>query len=224
MLTANEAFEKTLVVNEIRLTIQGESTYVGRLCALVRLAGCPQACRYCDTPEAHAFNAGETLTIGEILEKVEAFGCDLVEITGGEPLAQPASADLAACLLDRGFEVLVETSGSHPIDALPPQVVKIMDLKCPSSGESERNEFSNIERLSSRDEVKFVIADRGDYEWACAVVREQGLAGRCEVFFSPAFGLLEPQRLAEWIVADRMPVRLQIQLHKYVWGPDAKGV
>jgi len=233
MQSSGVALEKTLVVNEICLTIQGESTHVGRPCVLVRLAGCPQACRYCDTPQARLFDAGRVRTIAQILAEVERLtrqlrgglaGIRLVEITGGEPLAQPASPDLAACLLDRGFQVLVETSGRYPIDLLPPQVVKIMDLKCPSSDESEHNDFSNIERLSAHDQVKFVIADRGDYEWARAVVSDRRMAERCEVLFSPAFGSLEPRQLAEWVVADRLPVRLQIQLHKYLWGPDVKGV
>ena len=214
----------TLIVNEICLTIQGESTYVGRPCVLVRLAGCPRACCYCDTPQARPFDAGEALTIGQIVDRVDALGCPLVEITGGEPLAQPASADLARRLLERGFEVLVETSGSYPIDALPPNVVRIMDLKCPSSGEQERNDVSNVERLTSADQVKFVIADRTDYEWARETVATYRLSERCEVLFSPAFGLIEPRRLAEWIVADRLPVRLQVQLHKYVWGPQRQGV
>lgn len=216
--------DTTLIVNEICLTIQGESTYVGRLCVLVRLAGCSQACRYCDTPQARPFEAGETLTIEEIVNRVDALGCPLVEITGGEPLAQPACADLARRLLESGFEVLVETSGSYPIDILPPRVVRIMDLKCPSSGEQERNDFSNVERLTAADQVKFVIADREDYEWAREVVKTFGLNERCEVLFSPAFGRIEPRRIAEWIVADRLPIRLQVQLHKYVWGPQARGV
>ena len=216
--------EKTLVVHEICLTIQGESTYVGRPCVLVRLAGCAQSCSYCDTPASRPFDAGQTLTIAEILEQVVERGCRLVEITGGEPLAQPACPDLARRLLERGFEVLVETAGSHPIDVLPREVVKIIDLKCPASGESERNDWSNINRLTPRDQVKFVISDRGDYEWARAVVAERQLAERCAVLFSPAFGRLEPHRLAEWLIADLLPVRLQIQLHKYIWGPQAQGV
>jgi 7-carboxy-7-deazaguanine synthase len=218
------ALERILIVHEICLTVQGESTHVGRLCVLVRLAGCSQSCRYCDTPQARSFDAGKTLTIAQIVTEIETLGCRLVEITGGEPLAQPACSDLARCLVERGFQVLIETSGSYPIDTLPPRAIKIMDLKCPSSGECERNDFSNLDRLSPLDEVKFVIADRRDYEWARGVVEERQLAERCEVLFSPAFGLLEPRLLAEWVVADRLPVRLQIQLHKYIWGAEAKGV
>lgn len=221
---ADDPLEKTLVVHEICRTIQGESSYVGLPCVLVRLAGCAQSCRYCDTPQARSFDAGAAMTIAQIVSKVEALDCELVEITGGEPLAQPACAGLALCLVERGFQVLIETSGSYPIDVLPLQVVKIMDLKCPSSGECARNDFANLDRLSSLDEVKFVIGDRGDYEWARDVVRERGLAERCEVLFSPAFGHLEPRQLAEWILADRLRVRLQIQLHKHIWGPEAKGV
>jgi len=224
MAAAGAELQKTLIVHEICLTIQGESTHVGRPCVLVRLAGCNQSCRYCDTPESRPFDAGKALTIAEILGHVAAHQCRLVEITGGEPLAQPACADLARCLLERGFEVLVETAGSHAIDVLPREAVKIIDLKCPASGESARNDWSNINHLTARDQVKFVISDRNDYEWARAAVADRRLAERCEVLFSPAFGRLEPQRLAEWIIADRLPVRLQIQLHKYIWGPQAKGV
>ena len=224
MSATNEVVEKSLIVHEICRTIQGESSYVGLPCVLVRLAGCAQSCRYCDTPQARAFDAGKPMTIAQIVGEVEALDCPLVEITGGEPLAQPACAQLACCLIERGFQVLIETSGSYPIDVLPLQVVKIMDIKCPSSGECERNDFSNIERLSSLDEVKFVIADRRDYEWAREVVCERRLAERCEVLFSPVFGRLEPRRLAEWVLADRLRVRLQIQMHKYIWGPEAKGV
>jgi len=224
METTNSILEKTLVVHEITLTIQGESSHVGRLCVLVRLAGCPQACSYCDTPQARPFDAGETLTIAQIIERIMALQCDLVEITGGEPLAQPATPDLALCLLDRGFQVLVETSGSFSIEVLPPLVARIMDLKCPSSGECDRNNFANVESLTGLDEVKFVIADRGDYEWARNVVYEHQLAERCEVLFSTAYGRLELRQLGEWIVADRLPARLQCQLHKSVWGPDDRGV
>lgn len=222
--TEREVLAKTLVVHEICATIQGESSYVGLACVLVRLAGCSQACSYCDTPQARPFDAGRPMTIGEILGEVEQVGCRLVEVTGGEPLEQAACPDLVRCLMERGFEVLVETSGSQPIGILPDGAVKIVDIKCPASGECERNDWSNIEQLGPNDQVKFVICDRGDYEWARSIVAEKHLADRCEVLFSPAFGLLEPRVLAEWIVADRLPVRFQIQLHKYVWGRDAKGV
>ncbi|MCX8036325.1 MAG: radical SAM protein [Candidatus Sumerlaeia bacterium] len=214
----------SLIVHEICLTLQGESTQAGRLCVLVRLAGCPQSCRYCDTPQARPFDAGRPMTIEEIIGQIEPLQCRLVEITGGEPLAQPATADLARALIEHGFEVMVETSGSHAIEVLPPQARRIMDLKCPSSGECERNDFSNIEHLTPRDEVKFVLADRRDYEWARDMVRKYGLTQRCEVLFSPVCERLVPRQLAEWIIADRLPVRLQIQLHKYIWGNDARGV
>jgi len=216
--------ESSLRVYEICLTIQGESTYAGRPCVLVRLAGCPLACRYCDTPEARSFAAGREYTVADLVEEVAALGCPLVEITGGEPLVQRPTPELARRLLDRGFEVLVETCGTYPIDVLPAEVVKIVDVKCPGSGESARNDWANIERLAPRDQLKFVITDRADYEWARSVVAQRRLLDRCEVLFSPAFGLLEPRLLAEWIIADRLPVRFQIQLHKYIWGPDAKGV
>lgn len=223
-MASRTVLEKTLVVHEICPTIQGESTSVGRLCILVRLAGCTHSCRYCDTPQARPFDAGRAMTIAEILETIAPLQCRLILITGGEPLAQPASADLARALIERDFEVLVETAGSFPIDVLPDEVIKIMDVKCPGSGESESMDWTNIEHLSPNDEVKFVVSDRADYDWARAVIGERRLAERCTVLLSPAFGRVEPKQLADWIVADRLPVRLQIQLHKYVWGPDAKGV
>ncbi len=214
----------SLIVHEICLTLQGESTQAGRLCVLIRLAGCPQSCRYCDTPQARPFDAGRSMSIEEIIAQINPLQCPLVEITGGEPLAQAATADLARALVERGFEVMVETSGSYPIEVLPAQARRVMDLKCPSSGECERNDLSNIDRLTSRDEVKFVLADRKDYEWARDMVRKYGLTQRCEVLFSPVCDRLAPRHLAEWIIADRLPVRLQIQLHKYIWGREAAGV
>jgi len=216
--------EPTLSVYEILWTIQGESTYVGRPCVLVRLAGCVLGCRYCDTPQAHAAGAGRAMALDEIVRAVAALDCPLVEITGGEPLDQAACPELARRLLACDFEVLVETSGCRPIDLLPPGVVRIMDVKCPSSGVADRNDWANLDRLTARDEVKFVIGDRADYEWARQVVLERALAGRCEVLFAPVYGAIDPRALAEWILADRLPVRLQVQLHKVIWGPDAQGV
>jgi 7-carboxy-7-deazaguanine synthase len=213
-----------LIVHEVFLSIQGESTHAGRICTFVRLAGCPHACAYCDTTEARPFDAGDQMTIGAIVELVESHGCPLVEITGGEPLAQLASADLARCLIERGYEVLVETSGIHPIDNLPREAVKIMDLKCPSSGECDRTDWSNLEYLTERDEIKFVIADRADYDWACATAAEHNLIGRFTVLFSPVSGQIDPRELAAWVIEDRLLVRLQLQLHKLIWGPGATGV
>ena len=215
--------EKTLRIYEIYASIQGESTWAGAPCTFVRLARCHLRCVWCDT--AYAFSGGETQTIGSILERCEALGCPLVEITGGEPLIQKNCPILAQGLLDRGHTVLVETSGSLPIDVLPEGAIRIMDLKCPDSGVCDANDWSNIDALRSRDEVKFVIASRGDYEWSRDTVAEYALPSRCNaVLFSPAYGLLEPKALAEWITEDRLDVRFQLQMHKYVWPPDQRGV
>lgn len=211
-------------ITEIFHSIQGESSYAGRPCVFVRTTGCNLRCRWCDTE--YAFYGGRDLTPEEILAAVERVGrgCRLLELTGGEPLLQHEIGDLAARLLERGYTVLCETSGSVPVDRVPAGVVKIMDLKAPGSGEAEANDWSNLERLDpDRDELKFVLADRADYEWAVRQLREQGL-GRFTVHFSPVFGTLDRRRLAEWILEDGLPVRLQLQLHKLVWEPTARGV
>ena len=214
---------ESLKVNEIFFSIQGESTHAGRPCVFVRLAGCHLRWAWCDTQ--YAFYAGRRMRVEEVIAAVAGYRCRLVEITGGEPLIQPAVFPLMAGLADRDFSVMVETSGAADLSAVDRRVVKIMDLKCPASGESHRNRWSNLERLAPCDEVKFVIADRGDYEWARAVVTERELAARVNaVLFSCAFGLLAPAELASWILADRLPVRLQLQMHKHIWGPDARGV
>lgn len=215
--------EKTLVVTEIFKSIQGESTWTGTSCAFVRLTGCVVGCTYCDT--TYAYEGGQTMTVDEIVARCAALGCRLVEITGGEPLLQAHCPALAARLLEQGFTVLCETSGTRPIAALPAGVIKIMDLKCPGSGACDKNDWSNIDALSSQDEVKFVIGDRQDYEWSRETVRRYTLAKRCKaVLFSPVFRRLEPQRLAEWILEDGLEVRLQLQVHKYIWSPDQRGV
>jgi 7-carboxy-7-deazaguanine synthase len=216
--------DKTLRIIEVYASIQGESTWAGLPCAFVRLARCNLRCRWCDT--TYSFHGGEPLRIGALLERVRQFGLPLVEITGGEPLAQPHCGDLAALLLETGHTVLVETSGSLPIDRLPAAAIKIMDLKCPGSGESEKNHWPNIALLNpAQDEVKFVIADRRDYEWSRDILERYTLQDRCKaVLFSPVFGEIAPLRLAEWILADRLPVRFQLQLHKILWPPDARGV
>ncbi len=212
-----------LTVTEIFKSIQGESTWAGLPCTFVRLTGCPLRCTWCDT--AYAFSDGTTMSVDEIVAQVNALDCRLVEITGGEPLAQKECPQLAERLLAADYEVLCETSGSLPIDRLPEGVVRIMDLKCPGSGESARNDWSNIERLTSRDEVKFVIADRGDYDWSCDVVDRYDLTTRCNaVLFAPVFGSIGPRELAEWIVSDQRNVRFQLQMHKCVWPPDTRGV
>ncbi len=214
----------TLRVTEIFHSIQGESTWAGLPCVFVRLTGCNLRCAWCDT--SYAFAGGTTMTLDAILAKVAEYKTKFVEITGGEPLAQQGCAALAQRLLDAGYTVLVETSGSLPIDILPEGVIRIMDLKCPDSGECERNHWSNLEELRpERDEVKFVIASRRDYEWSRDVVLKYTLLERCHaVLFSPVFDLVAPRDLAEWILADRLPVRLQLQVHKFIWAPNQRGV
>jgi 7-carboxy-7-deazaguanine synthase len=212
----------TLVVHEIYRSIQGESTFVGLPCVFVRLTACHLRCRWCDTP--HAFHEGATLGLDEILDRVLAEPCSLVEITGGEPLLQEDVFPLMTRLADASRTVLLETSGAVSIERVDPRVRIIMDWKCPGSGESERNCWENLPRLKPTDEVKFVIADRRDFEWSCDQVRTHHLADRHCVLFAPVFGELNPRDLAEWIVASALPVRLQLQLHKYVWDPRARGV
>ncbi len=212
-----------LRINEIFFSIQGESTWAGRPCAFVRLTGCDLRCSWCDTE--HAFHEGRTMAVEEVAAQLLGYGCDLAEVTGGEPLLQPGVYPLIARLLEAGTTVLVETSGASDVSRLDPRAIKVMDLKCPGSGESARNLWSNLEHLTPRDEVKFVIADRADYEWACAVVRRHNLAPRVNaLLMSCVFGRLEPALLAGWILADRLPVRMQLQMHKHIWAPDARGV
>ena len=212
-----------LVVNEIYVSIQGESTYAGRPCVFVRLTACDLRCSWCDTP--YAFTGGTKMSIDEVVVAVEKLRCPLVELTGGEPLLQADAIPLMAQLVARGHEVLIETGGHLPIAPLPPEVVAIVDVKCPGSGEAAKMHWPNLAALRPRDEVKFVIEDRADYEYARTVTREHDLASRVEaVQFSPVFGALAASELAGWILADHLPVRLQLQQHKYVWSPDARGV
>lgn len=212
-----------LRVNEIFLSIQGESTHAGRPCVFVRLTGCNLRCAWCDTE--YAFYDGRQMEVRDIVDQVRGYGCDLVEVTGGEPLLQKGIYALFDALLAQGWTVMVETSGERDLSRVDRRVIKIMDLKCPGSGESERNRWSNLESLTPRDEVKFVIADRADYEWARGVTRDHDLAAQVNaVLMSPVFGGLEPARLAAWILEDRLPVRMQLQLHKFVWSPTARGV
>lgn len=215
--------EPSLNVCEIFASIQGESTWAGLPCIFIRLAGCSVGCAYCDTP--YARDGGEPMTLDAILDRCAAWPWRLVEITGGEPLEQPECPTLAAALLERAYTVLCETSGTLPIARLPEGVIKIMDFKCPGSGIADKNDWHNVGALSCRDEVKFVMAGRADYEWSRDVVQQYGLMERCAaVLFSPAFARLEPRRLAEWILEDGLDVRLHLQLHKYVWPPDQRGV
>jgi 7-carboxy-7-deazaguanine synthase len=211
-----------LRVTEIFHSIQGESSYAGLPCVFVRLTGCPLRCSYCDTE--YAFYGGTEMSQGDVLQAVRRYACPLVEITGGEPLHQPAACSLIEALCAEGYTVLIETSGAIDISPVDRRAHVIMDVKCPGSGMVERMDWENIERLSSKDEVKFVIKDRADYDWARAVVQKHRLADRCTVLFGPVFGELEPRDLAEWILADRLPVRFQLQLHKQIWDPDRRGV
>jgi len=213
----------TLQINEIFLSVQGESTHAGRPCAFVRLTGCNLRCSWCDT--AYAFYEGRRMTIAEVLAAVESFGCPLVEITGGEPLLQDGVYALMTALLDSAREVMLETSGASDIGRVDSRVIKIVDVKCPGSGESERNLWSNLDLLGPRDELKFVIADRADYQWALRAIEEHSMHSRGhEILMSPVHGVLDPQKLAAWMLEDRVDARLQLQIHKLIWGADRRGV
>jgi 7-carboxy-7-deazaguanine synthase len=209
-------------VTEIFYSIQGESSFVGQPCVFIRLTGCPLRCAWCDTE--YAFYGGNEQSMEDILGKVESYGCRLVEITGGEPLAQSDAFPLITKLCERGYDVLIETSGAIDTAAVDARAHVILDVKCPGSGMSDRMHWPNLDRLSMKDEAKFVLADRADYEWARQVLERHELAARCIVLMSPVFGSLDPRQLAEWVLADRLPVRLQLQLHKLIWAPDMRGV
>ncbi|HKM99132.1 MAG TPA: radical SAM protein [Candidatus Binataceae bacterium] len=212
-----------LHINEIFYSIQGESTHAGRPCVFVRLTGCNLRCRWCDTE--YAFYEGRKMTTAEVAAIVAGHGCKLVEITGGEPLLQEGVYPLIDALLESEHTVMIETSGAADVSRLDPRVIKIMDLKCPGSGECDCNLWSNLDHLNDRDEVKFVVADRADYEWARDVIRTRGIAGRVNaILISPVFGELDPAALAGWVLEDRIPARLQIQMHKQIWPPDTRGV
>jgi len=212
-----------LTVHELYLSIQGESTYAGEPCVFVRLTACDLRCRWCDTP--YAFTGGQKMSVDDVVAEVEKFRCPLVELTGGEPLLQKDVYPLIDALLARGHKVLVETGGHISIDDLPDDVVAIVDVKCPGSGESARMHWPNLDAISKIDEVKFVIADRADYDYAKDVVSRYRLNDRAgAVLFSPVHGELAPSDLARWILDDHLPVRLQIQAHKYIWSPEARGV
>jgi 7-carboxy-7-deazaguanine synthase len=209
-----------LRVNEIFHSIQGETTRTGLPTTFVRLTGCPLRCGYCDT--AYAFHEGETMSLDAVLDAVRAAGARYVTVTGGEPLAQKNCLPLLERLCDAGFDVSLETGGAIDVTPVDARVVKILDIKTPGSGESGRNRLENLALLTRRDQIKFVICDRADYEWSRDLLRRERLEQRCEVLFSPSHGQLAPGLLADWILADRLPVRLQIQLHKVLWG-DVRG-
>jgi 7-carboxy-7-deazaguanine synthase len=207
-----------LRITEIFHSLQGESRTVGCPTVFVRLTGCPLRCGYCDTE--YAFTGGESMSLEQVLTEVAGYAPRHVTVTGGEPLAQPSCIPLLNRLCDAGYEVSLETSGALDVSGVDARVVKVMDLKTPGSRECDRNRYQNLELLTERDQVKFVLCDRADYDWAKGMLAEHDLASRCEVLFSPSYGQLEPRELAEWILADRLPVRFQLQLHKLLWGEE----
>ena len=212
-----------LTINEIFHSIQGESTHAGMPCVFVRLTACDLRCSWCDTP--YAFTEGRKMAVDDVVAHVMAVGCPLVEITGGEPLLQADVYPLMESLLARGLTVMLETGGHISVERVPPSVIKVIDVKCPGSGEEAGNCWENMQRLGAQDEVKFVIADRHDYEYARDIVRRENLAARVNaVLFSPVHGELDPKQLAEWVIADRLDVRVQLQVHKYIWSPETRGV
>ena len=213
-----------LRVTEIFRSIQGESTHAGRPCAFVRLTGCPMRCTWCDSE--YTFTGGERVSVEDVMRQVRAYGCQLVEVTGGEPLAQKGAFELIRRLCDEGFEVLVETGGYVSTEGLDARAKVILDVKCPASGESERNHWPNLERLrADRDEVKFVVADRADWEFARGVIESYDLERRAlAVLVSPVWGRTDLRELADLVASSGLDVRMQLQLHKYIWGPEARGV
>ena len=209
-------------VTEIFHSIQGESSQAGRPCVFVRLTACDLRCRWCDTE--YAFTEGVPMELEDVLARVRSYGCSLVEITGGEPLLQKETPELCRRLLSEGFEVMIETGGHRDISVVPDGVRVVLDVKCPGSGETHKMHWENLDRLPASGEIKFVIADRFDYEWARETVRGRDLAARHVVLFSPVFGELGYEDLASWILEDRLPVRFQAQLHKHIWDPARRGV
>jgi len=207
-------------IAEIYQSIQGESSYAGLPCVFVRTTGCDLRCVWCDSE--FTFSGGASMTLDDIIREVEKYNCELVELTGGEPMLQPDIYELATRLADAGHRVLIETGGHRDISRLDPRVIRIMDLKCPASGECEKNLWSNLEHLRSIDEVKFVLANRTDYEWAIETIRKHGLEGRTGLLISTAFGSLEPEKVVGWMLQDKVRARFQLQLHKYIWPPDER--
>lgn len=208
--------KNALRITEIFLSLQGESTTVGLPTVFVRLTGCPLRCQYCDTE--YAFTGGEWKSLSEIIEQVASYNVQHVTVTGGEPLAQRGCLDLLTQLCDAGFQVSLETSGALSVEEVDPRVVKVMDIKTPGSGEVERNSFENLNFITSQDQIKFVICNRLDYEWAKKLIEKHQITEKCEVLMSPSYSQLEGRQLADWIVEDKLPVRFQLQLHKILWG------
>ena len=209
-------------INEIYLSVQGESTHTGLPCIFIRLTGCNLRCSWCDT--AYAFHEGKNMSIDEILQKVENFGIHLVEITGGEPLMQDNVYALMKKLIEKGYKVMLETGGSISLERVPKDVIKIMDLKCPGSGEQEKNNLDNLKLLAPHDEVKFVILDRKDYEWSRDIIKKYKINETAHILISPVFDKLELKEMVKWILEDQLPVRLQTQLHKIIWDKNTIGV
>ena len=211
-----------LQITTIYESIQGESTYAGRRCVFVRTTGCPLRCRWCDT--SYAFAGGTRMSLTQIIQRVQSYSAPLVELTGGEPLAQPATLTLMKQLIDLNKQVMIETSGSIDIQSIDPQVHIIMDIKCPDSGMASHNRYTNFAHLKSTDEIKFVIASSQDFQWAVQLVSEYNLLSQFVVLFSPAFGLLKPADLSAWILESSLDIRLNLQIHKMIWAPRAKDV
>ena len=209
-------------INEIYLSVQGESTHTGLPCIFIRLTGCNLRCSWCDT--AYAFHEGKNMSIDEILQKVENFGIHLVEITGGEPLMQDNVYTLMRRLIEKGYKVMLETGGSISLERVPKDVIKIMDLKCPGSGEQEKNNLDNLKLLAPQDEVKFVILDKKDYEWSRDIIKKYKINETAHILLSPVFDKLQLKEMVKWILEDRLPVRLQTQLHKIIWDKNTIGV
>ena len=209
-------------INEIYLSVQGESTHTGLPCIFIRLTGCNLRCSWCDT--AYAFHEGKNMSIDEILQKVENFGIHLVEITGGEPLMQDNVYTLMRRLIENGYKVMLETGGSISLERVPKDVIKIMDLKCPGSGEQEKNNLDNLKLLAPHDEVKFVILDKKDYEWSRDIIKRYKINETAHILLSPVFDKLELKEMVKWILEDQLPVRLQTQLHKIIWDKNTIGV
>jgi 7-carboxy-7-deazaguanine synthase len=210
----------TMRITEIYQSIQGESSYAGLPCVFVRTTGCDLRCSWCDSE--FTFSGGKQMSLDQIMLEVERYDCEMVELTGGEPLLQSEIYELTARLADDGHIVLIETGGHRDISKLDPRVIRIMDLKCPASGECEKNLWSNLEHLRAIDEVKFVIADRADYDWTLKTIREHRLEDRVKLLISTAFGMIEPAQIVGWMLEDRLRARFQLQLHKYIWSPDAR--
>jgi len=212
--------DNSLRITEIFYSLQGESNTVGLPTVFIRLTGCPLRCVYCDT--AYAFTGGKKMSLADIIAEVERYGCKYITVTGGEPLAQPACLELMTLLLDKGHKVSLETSGALDVLPVDPRVIKVMDIKTPSSGEVDKNRYTNIDHLVAQDQIKFVIGSDKDYDWSKAILTEYDLINRCEILFSPVMGQQNPTELAEKILSDKLPVRFQIQLHKLLWN-DAQG-